>query len=181
MPHSSAEGKLFTAHHLEQLKPKRVLDIGPGSGSYGRMVRSLPYPAGNRPTVHGVEVWEPYIREFSLMDLYDAVTVADARTYLEFLAEARVKYDAVILGDVLEHMTKEEALELWGNANRVADEILVASLPIVKYPQHAEHGGNPYEEHVKDDWSDMEVMSSFPGITDHWTGTEIGVYIARVW
>jgi hypothetical protein len=185
MPHSSHEGKQFALDNFRTLTPRSVLDIGVGAGTWAKLLRgSLPQVGGPflapGALLHGVEAWAPYIQEFSLVELYDAITVADARFYLDFLAESRTKYDAVILGDVLEHMPKDDAIELWKDANRVADEMVVASLPIVHYPQGA-HGGNPYEKHVKDDWSHAEVMESFPGITESWTGTEIGVYVARVW
>jgi hypothetical protein len=38
--------------------------------------------------------------------------------------------------------------------------------------------GNPYEEHVKDDWSHNEVLSSFTNIIDDWQGEVVGAYWA---
>jgi hypothetical protein len=180
MPYSSQEGKGFALSHLDRVRPKSILDVGAGAGYWSQLITRRPW-FGQTESLHAVEVWAPYVSQFGLQGKYNAVTLADARIWVPFLAEARLKYGAVILGDILEHMTKAEALELWAAVNRVADELVILSLPIVHYPQHAEDGGNPYEEHVKDDWTHEEVMDTFPGITDHYQGQEIGVYVARVW
>jgi hypothetical protein len=53
---------------------------------------------------------------------------------------------------------------------------VVISIPIHHCPQGA-WGGNPYEIHVKDDWTHQEVMESFPGIKQFLKKTKtIGVY-----
>lgn len=179
MPCSSSEGKAFTRKHLDQIRPAHVIDVGAGAGVYSHLVRDID-SRSYRPTLWGVECWAPYVQRFSLVEKYDAVILADARTYMKTLADSRFKAGAVILGDILEHMTKAEALDLWVSSMTVSGEILVLSIPIVHYPQGAEEG-NPHEVHVKDDWTHEEVMDTFPGITDHWTGSEVGVYVARVW
>ena len=48
-----------------------MLDIGCGSGTYAKMF----------PDAHwtGVEVWEPYVEEFNLKDLYQQLILSDAR------------------------------------------------------------------------------------------------------
>jgi hypothetical protein len=68
-------------------------------------------------------------------------------------------------------MTKTDLVaKLLANSKRV-----IISIPIVNYPQD-EVGGNPFERHVKDDWSHQEMMDTFPQITKHWQGKVIGVY-----
>jgi hypothetical protein len=68
----------------------------------------------------------------------------------------------VIAGDVLEHMTKEEALTVISNLLPRCKYFII-SIPIIKWPQDAVNG-NPFEIHVKDDWSDKEALESFPSI-----------------
>jgi len=179
MPCSSTEGKAYTRKHLDQLRPSHVIDVGAGAGLYSNMIRDID-PSRYDPTIWGVEVWHPYVSQFQLQGKYNAVILADARSYMATLAETRFKCGAVILGDILEHMDKSDALALWIASMTVSDELTVLSIPIRHYPQGAENG-NPYEVHVKDDWTHQEVMDTFPGITDYWTGTEVGVYVARVW
>jgi len=77
---------------------------------------------------------------------------------------------------VLEHMTKDQALDL---ANRILDAHngLVISVPIVYMPQD-EFDGNPYEIHVKPDWTHSEVLESFGAdIIAYEEDREIGVYL----
>ena len=74
-------------------------------------------------------------------------------------------------------MTKEEAIELWDKVSKTARYAII-SIPIIHYPQGHEHG-NPYEEHVKDDWSSEEVLETFSNIKEYKEFDITGVYIAR--
>jgi hypothetical protein len=56
-------------------------------------------------------------------------------------------------------MTKEEAIKLVENVLTNC-QTLIISIPIVHMPQD-EVNGNPFEVHVKDDWSHDEVMSTW--------------------
>jgi hypothetical protein len=84
----------------------------------------------------------------------------------------------VFAGDVLEHITKEEAIKVVDDLLKVAKRIIV-SIPIVHFPQ-GEEEGNPYEAHVKDDWSHTEMLETFPQIKRSWTGNIIGVYLLEL-
>ena len=50
-------------------------------------------------------------------------------------------YDLVIFGDVLEHMTEEDAVKLWNKVSKQARAAIIA-IPIIQYPQGA-HGVSP--------------------------------------
>ncbi len=167
MPMSSAEGKDWTRERVLALAhdhPLAVLDIGPGVGTYAKLLAG---PEVGRIT--GVEIWEPYVTTYRLHDYYDEVIVGDAREV--DLPSA----DVVILGDVAEHMTEEDALALWDRAATAAQRAVYLSIPVVHYPQgHIE--GNPHEHHVVDDWDHERVLAAFPGIGEWWLGSEVGVY-----
>ena len=167
MPISSREGKDWTRARVEALGPVTVLDVGAGAGTYATLL------AGTGVThLTALEVFEPYLERYGLAELYDEVVLGDART-TELPAA-----DVVILGDVAEHMTREEARDLWDRAGRAARRAVYLSIPIVDYPQGAlEH--NDHEVHVVDDWDHDKVLAAFPGITDHWTGEVVGVYERR--
>lgn len=171
MPQSSAEGKDWTKARVFALAaegPVSVLDIGPGVGTYAKLLAG---PAVSRIT--GIEIWEPYVETYRLRTYYDEIIVGDAR-HVDWPAA-----DVVIMGDVAEHMTAAEAGELWDRALLSAQRAIYLSIPIVHYPQgHIE--GNPHEHHVVDDWDHEKVLAAFPGITDFWRGTEVGVYERRV-
>lgn len=150
MPYSDDSNISDIRQYLLDTRPKNVLDVGAGAGKYGRLVRNtLP-----NASIEAVEVWEPYVKTFSLLDIYDLIHVKDVRELEPHIFEG---VDLVIFGDVLEHMTKEEAVLVWDRA-RHSNRLI--SIPIVHYPQGHSHG-NPYEEHVKDDWSIESVIECF--------------------
>ncbi|MFC3688638.1 class I SAM-dependent methyltransferase [Aquipuribacter hungaricus] len=167
MPISSSEGKDWTRQKLRDLAPESLLDVGAGAGTYARLV------AEQRPArLVALEVFEPYVERYGLRELYDEVLVGDART--TELPEA----DVVVMGDVAEHMTVEEAQDLWRRAGEAARRAVYMSIPIVHYPQGAlEH--NDHEVHVVDDWDHDKVLAAFPGITDCFRGQVVGVYERR--
>lgn len=168
MPRSAAEGRPWMTSQLRRLAPESMLDIGTGVGTYADLF-AREFPTARRT---GVEVWEPYVATYGLAGKYDELIVADARD-LDPLPEA----DVVILGDVLEHMTTEDAVKVWQRARQAARKAVYLSIPIVHYPQ-GECEGNPHEAHVVDDYSHQRILDTFPGVTAHWTGQEIGVYEA---
>lgn len=171
MPQSSAEGKPWTRDRITALAgtvgPLVVLDIGPGVGTYAKLLAG---PAVSR--LIGLEIYEPYVTTYRLREYYDEIVIGDAR---EVPLPA---CDVVILGDVAEHMTRDAALDLWARAAAAARRAVYLSIPIVHYPQ-GEIEGNEHEHHVVDDWDHDKVLAAFDGIGEFWTGTEIGVYERR--
>ncbi|WP_259780244.1 methyltransferase domain-containing protein [Aestuariispira ectoiniformans] len=171
MPGSSQFGKLYTTLLLKKLYDlgmiRRVMDVGVGSGTYHNLL------AEHLPDADwiGVEVWEPYIERFDLRSLYGTLYNEDVRT-LDF--DEIGKLDLTLYGDILEHMTKEEAQAVM-EKTLAASRLVLLSIPIVHYPQD-EVEGNPYEVHVKDDWSHQEVCTSFPNVLTAFVHDHIGVY-----
>ena len=163
MPYSSESGKAYIRNIVGRVKHERMLDIGCGSGTYAKMFPDARWT--------GVEVWEPYIEEFKLNELYEEIILADARAVnLVRLGH----FDVVMLGDVLEHMEKDEAVALLDKARSVADTVIV-SIPIGHYPQDA-YNGNPHEKHVTDNWTEKEFRETFGEPTVGYIENEIGVY-----
>jgi cyclopropane fatty-acyl-phospholipid synthase-like methyltransferase len=169
MPVSNPETKPWIAKQLLALKPRTVLDVGAGKGLYLNLV----YDVLGKHNVHvtGVEVWEEYVNFFMLEMRYDKLVKADVRDMQEF------NYDLVILGDVLEHMSKDDALALWTKISKQAKYAVIA-IPVVHHPQDAVNG-NPFEVHVKEDWTTTEVLESFPGIIDHAEFSVCGAFLAK--
>ncbi|MBC7907609.1 MAG: class I SAM-dependent methyltransferase [Rhodospirillaceae bacterium] len=145
-----------------------VLDGGCGEGTY----RTLLGPHLPGAKWIGIEVWQPYVDAFKLAERYDRLVVEDLR---RAAFDKFGPVDLAIFGDVLEHMTKSEAMDVVARASAVAPYVLI-SIPVVEYAQD-ETFGNPYEVHVKDDWDHYEVMRTFPGITAFFIHDHIGVYL----
>jgi len=155
MAHSESSGNRWFAEKIKELSPKRVLDVGTGAGKFYDICKSV----DPEIIIDGIEAWEPYVYEFNLKDRYNNFFLKDAREHTDF------NYDLVIFGDVIEHMSEEDALALWDKAVSGAKNVLL-QIPTVHYPQHVEEGGNPYQEHVVDDWSVDRVMLFFSHIYD---------------
>jgi len=153
MPYSDAEGKDTALAWYDEIRPRTVIDVGAGAGTYARLLRAR-RPQESRWTA--VEGWAPYVARFGLEDLYDAVVVADAR----HLVAPFYRADLVIAGDVLEHMPRADAVRLLGKI-RVNAAHLIVSVPVLHLDQGAVYG-NPLEAHV-----------------DHWTAGQMRAELAR--
>ncbi|MEO8828616.1 class I SAM-dependent methyltransferase [Lapillicoccus sp.] len=168
MPMSSIEGKDWIKARVHELAerhgPLVVLDVGPGVGTYAKLLQG---PDVRR--IIGLEVWEPYVATYSLASHYTEVVIGDVRTTV--LPDV----DIVILGDVLEHMTRAEAVAVWARAADAAQRAVYLSMPIVHYPQD-EIENNPFEVHVEQDWDVASVLGAFEGVGARWTGIEVGVF-----
>lgn len=166
MSGSHPDGKKDTLEFAKNNEIKTVLDVGAGRGMYYDTLKNIeifPFDA--------LEVWEPYIAKYDLLSKYDNVYSKDVREWDKF------DYDLVILGDILEHMTKEEAVEVWNRICKQA-KYAVISIPIIHYPQ-GESEGNPYQVHVKEDWSTKEVLETFDHIVDYIEYKVVGVFFAK--
>lgn len=133
------------ALHLARNKPARVLDVGIGFGMYGAVVREW-VDLGVRPwKTHlvGIEVHEPYRNP--VWDLYDEIFIGTAQDYLQ---SRQAAFDAVLLGDVIEHLDKPAGRALLTRLQQVVapgGDLFVAT-PAVFFEQDAVYG-NPYERH----------------------------------
>lgn len=164
MPYSFEQGKPYIKSLVSRLKRDRMLDIGCGCGTYAKLFPDAEWT--------GIEVWEPYVDKFKLRDLYKDLHIADARKF-DYLQLG--KFDIAFAGDVMEHMTSEEAKDLLEKLKLIADTVII-SIPIGHHPQ-GEYEGNPYERHVVDDWTDEKVREVFG--TPKWSKIDgaIGVYV----
>ncbi len=195
MPHSKKAGKATIVEWVEQLKVqgklthKAALDIGVGEGAYLNCLKHKYQAGGDKYQTlkqnweidagplsehrwTGVEVWEPYIDKFDLRSKYDTILNEDVRK-LDY--NKLGPFDVAVAGDVLEHMTKEDAVQVVEQILRISTYLFI-SIPIIHYPQQPVHG-NPYEAHIKDDWSHGEMMETFPQIIEHKVGRRVGVYM----
>lgn len=173
MSGSSYRGKNWITDKLKKIKNlfqvREILDIATGSGTYSNRYKNL-FQDSNWT---GIEVWEEFVHKYDLKSKYDQLIVHDARTF-DYATLPRI--DIAFAGDVLEHMTKEEAVALV-DAVLKNSKCLIVSLPVVYWPQD-EIEDNPYEVHVKPDWSDKEFLETFGDlvVAAH-VDVNIGVYV----
>ena len=155
MPTSTIVGKAVSAivmGGVQRAEPiPHIIDIGPGLGSYRRLMGPL---LPNTSWI-AVEIWGPYVVAHELSRLYDKVHIADF-TCFDFRCVPQG--GMAIMGDVLEHIEKDRALETIGRMMEQVDYTLL-SIPVGPWPQGGVYG-NPWEEHVHS-WLAEEIQSSF--------------------
>ncbi|MGY1439519.1 class I SAM-dependent methyltransferase [Streptomyces reniochalinae] len=174
MPTSDAEGKDWSLARYERHLPDTVTDVGPGEGTYARLFR----PVHRGAWWTAIEAHKPYVAKYKLKSTktrarYDEIHVQDAREAPDHLFHR----DLVVFGDVLEHMPREDAVELLHRAEAAGAWHLLVSVPIVESPQGAV-GGDRYERHVHQ-WQpdDMDaVLAELGGGVETMRGRTLGVW-----
>ena len=167
MPYSSEEGKGWIADWYRAEAPDFTLDVGAGSGTYARLLRPI-----HRGYWQAVEVWDPYVERFGLLDLYDDVHVENVMATRHRLKHAP---DLILLGDVVEHLELAEAFDVLQWAAATGKHTIV-SVPIVHWPQ-GEIDGNHYETH-RHHWT-VNEMSNALGVGPSFRGDQVGVWHVR--
>lgn len=168
MPSSSAKGVPFIQSWLPKINPRvRILDVGCGKGKLVQRYRE--------PGQHwtGVEIFRRYITDYKLHKKYETVIRADARKY-DFGTDT---YDLAFAGDVLEHMSQNEAFCVLQKLRQAAPYVIV-SMPMGYYPQGTCYG-NVFETHVTNNWTPELVHQAFGQSVDHLVTGNIGTFIYR--
>jgi hypothetical protein len=92
-------------------QPEVVLDIGPGAGKYGRMLCDIEMERGRAIHKTCIEIAnEKVIQRFNLHSIYNEIINDDAATIVKKYPS--LTGDLAIAGDVIEHMTKSEGVDL---------------------------------------------------------------------
>lgn len=150
MPYSSTAFKEEVKDHLLEHIPAmaRVLDVGPGAGTYGEMLNS-------KRIIDAVEIFEPYIDMFNLRDKYTKVFNGN------ILSFDLSPYDYVILGDVLEHIPKYEAINL---IKRIDDEGIHCLVAVPYLYEQGEYMNNIHETHHQPDLTHEIFLQRYPSM-----------------
>ena len=165
MPESYDHYKQDVKTYLQKHVPieHKILDVGPGRGTYSELLRDFGYK------MDCVEIWEPYIHKFDLKKKYDNVFLGNI---VDFDISG---YDFIILGDVLEHLTIQDATELISKIYESGKRCLVA----VPYTmEQGEYYGNVYETHLQSDLT-LDIMGErFPQLMMIYSNSEYGYFIS---
>jgi 2-polyprenyl-3-methyl-5-hydroxy-6-metoxy-1,4-benzoquinol methylase len=123
---------------FEKFQPKTVLDIGVGRGKYGLLAREYSQVAER---IDGVEGEPRYVNK-RLKAIYDNLYIFDIREKLETLPR---DYDLVLMIDVIEHLSKEDAykvLDFFTESTiliATPDEELLQTIPEYPLENHISH------------------------------------------
>ena len=121
-----------------------VLDVGACDGNWRRLL----------PEYRNMDAVEAFGPNLSRLSGYRQVFHADIR---DFPYE---HYDLIIFGDVIEHLTVEQAQAVLAYAKPRCRDMIVA-VPF-QYKQGAIYG-NPYEVHIQDDLTPELFEKRYPG------------------
>jgi autotransporter strand-loop-strand O-heptosyltransferase len=139
---------------------KRILDVGPGIGTYSDLLRSLGY------RMDAVEIFEPYIQKYGLRAKYDNVYVGDITTF------DTSDYDFIIMGDVLEHIPIGDAVRLIRNI--VYNKECLVAIPYEM--EQGEHEGNIHETHHQPDLTHPIMGERYPELSCIYRNQYYGYY-----
>jgi hypothetical protein len=165
MPTSSPDLKEAIFQHirtvvLEHLPQRyKILDVGPGMGTYGMSLSDL--------NIDAIEIHEPYIEQYNIRQYYKNVFIGDIN---EFEID---DYDYIIIGDVLEHIPVKAAQKLIQSITEKNIKCLVA----VPYlcPQDAVDGVES-EIHYQWDLTPRIMKSRYPELEVFLTNNFVNGY-----
>ena len=146
---------------ITEQKPKSVLDAGIGFGLWGHLLRQYLDVWCGRITreqwqirIDGIEIYENRVQPHSRY-LYNEVYIGDIRKMVPDIAAQR-PYDIIFYGDVLEHLPKEDALQLIKQSIAMAAKMVVIRIPLGD--QWRKQGREPPDHHLSE-W----VLEDFQG------------------
>ncbi len=151
MPSSTPQILNEFVTEILKLNPTSILDIGIGFGKYGFLCREYletwkgnNYPNQWKVKIDGIEIWKEYVDNFTwLYTIYNRIYNCPAIDCIYKLAQ----YDVIIAGDVLEHMTKDEGLDVLDRCKFLAKKAIIVSIPLGKEWLNNKVFDNPYEQH----------------------------------
>ena len=161
MPSSRAHTIPTVIHLVRQIKPESILDVGIGFGKWGHLFREYTDilaaekdpPRYQRPNwkvrIDGIEGHAAYVTDMHRY-LYDDIHIGDAWMILPLLQ----RYDLIFMGDIIEHLEKEQGSKLLRDAIAKANKMVIVSTPKGDTGQE-DLCGNELERH-RSVWSAKE-------------------------
>ena len=139
-----------------------VLDVGGGDGTYGKLLYDY-------FKIDTIEIFQGAVEHLKSTGYYENVWQGDIRTTAIYK-----HFDLIILGDVIEHMTVEDAKEVIKRCEVVSEYVLIA-VPYM-YQQGALYG-NEHEVHLQPDLTPAIFDERYRGYTRLFGDANYGYYI----
>jgi tetratricopeptide (TPR) repeat protein len=147
--------------HIISTQPESVLDVGIGFGRWGFLCREMLDAFGGRvrkeqwrTRIEGVEIFEAYLQDHQRY-IYDKIHIGDAKVVVPTLGE----YGVVIIGDMLEHLGKDDAWGLFRSAMDRARIGLILNIPIGEEWLRGDVSENKYEDHLS--WWTLDEFADY--------------------
>jgi SAM-dependent methyltransferase len=146
---------------IRRIRPASVLDIGCGFGRWGFLSRELldvwdgrTYRNNWKIRIDAVEIFEQYITPLHY-HIYDNIYVENVLSILPNLDT----YELIIVGDLLEHFEKEQAVRFLEIVQKKAKKAVLLIVPLGNYWPQQEMNGNIWEAH-RSVWMRSEFKNS---------------------
>lgn len=136
------------------------LDVGACDGKWF-------YLLGDYLRMDAIEIFYPNIEKYFLKERYNKVFHEDIRNF------KYPYYDYIIFGDVIEHMTVEEAQAVLEYANPRCRDLIIA-IPFLY--QQDEIDGNKNEIHIQSDLTKEIFAERYPGYECLWADNSYAYY-----
>lgn len=161
MPYSYGQLKEAAREFLlgDLMETDRILDIGPGAGTYARLLPEI--------RMDCLEIYQPYVKRFHLGQFYNKVHIGDARTFDKY-----DWYTYLILGDVFEHLSSDDARAF---LNKNHDKRMLIAVPYL-FEQGAWEG-NEHEAHQQPDLTPELMRARYPELHLIFGDDQHGYYI----
>lgn len=136
---------------IRKIKPQSILDIGVGYGRWGILSREFlevwegcTYKENWKLRIDGIEAFAKNIVTYHNY-FYNNILIGDALEEIDS-SELLPDYDLIILGDVLEHFTKENGIKFLEKCIKKGKFVLLI-IPLGEDWPQSERDGNIYETH----------------------------------
>jgi len=164
MPYSTGLYKNEIRQHFLDTIPRHtsILDAGAGCGTYSHLLKN------EFPSMDGVEIFEEYAKMFDLKSKYNNLYFADINIF------DIDDYEYIILGDIIEHLSVEQAQKLLGKIQKKGKKCLVG-VPYL-YEQGTEFN-NVHETHLQPDLTHDLFIERYPYMRLLMGNKDYGYYI----
>lgn len=143
---------------------KKILDVGAGIGTYADMLKNYGY------YMDCVEIYEPYVSNYQLDKKYNNVFI---QSVVGFHFDY---YEFIIMGDVLEHLSVEDAQSIIRKIVHSGKQCLVA-VPYLM--EQGEHEGNVHETHLQPDLTPAVMETRYPELKLLYANQYYGYYVNK--
>jgi len=140
-----------------------ILDVGPGMGTYYNLLQDT------YKNIDAVEIYAPNIKDYKLEEKYSNVYNSDI---VDFKYD---HYDLIIFGDILEHLSVEDAQKVLKYAGERCNNFIVA----VPYCYKQQGRENKWETHIQDDLTKENVLERYPQLQLLYGNDRYGYYIKK--
>jgi hypothetical protein len=143
---------------------KKILDVGAGIGTYSDLLKNYGY------YMDCVEIYEPYVVNYQLDKKYNNVFI---QSVVGFHFDY---YEFIIMGDVLEHLSVEDAQSIIKKIVTSGKQCLVA-VPYLM--EQGEHEGNAHETHLQPDLTPEVMETRYPELQLLYANQYYGYYVNK--